>query len=44
MGYKAYSKEAAREKAMKMRRMGYQCSLYKLKGTGKWGITAKRKR
>ena len=43
MGYKAYSKEAARDKAAKMRKMGYNSSLYKLKGAGKWGVTCKRK-
>ena len=42
MAYTAYSKEAAREKAAKMRKMGYQSTIFKMKG-GKWGITAKRK-
>ena len=43
MAYTAYSKEAAREKAAKMRKMGYQSTIFKMKGAGKWGITAKRK-
>jgi len=43
MAYNAYSKEAAREKAAKMRKMGYNSTIYKCKGVGKWGITAKRK-
>lgn len=40
--YKAYSKDAARAKASKMRKMGYVCNLYKLKGKG-YSITVKKK-
>ena len=41
--YKAYSKDAAREKAKKMRKMGYNCSIYNLKGKG-YSITVKKKK
>lgn len=40
--YKAYSKAAAQEKARKMRKMGYNCNLYKLKGKG-YSVTVKKK-
>ena len=42
MVYMTHTKTAAKKKAEKMRKMGYNSTVYKLKG-GKWGITAKRK-
>ena len=42
--YKAYTIKAAREKAAKMRKMGYVCSVYKLKGNNGYSITVKRKK
>jgi len=41
MAYKAYSKPAAKMKATKMRKMGYNCSVFKLKKG--YGISVKRK-
>jgi len=40
--YKAHTIAAARDKASKMRKMGYVSNIYKLKGKG-YGITVKRK-